>query len=90
METSIPSNVFPLRPLESFQVILSPAALRLFQEDIGRDLEIFVLETCEPKGSGAEMVPPPLCLSSGKYFVCRIRTCHVGRWCMPGVCAASP
>ena len=61
METSIPSNVFPLRPLESFQVILSPAALRLFQEDIGRDLEIFVLETCEPKGSGAEMVPPPLC-----------------------------
>ena len=90
METSIPSNVFPLRPLESFQVILSPAALRLFQEDIGRDLEIFVLETCEPKGSGAEMVPPPLCLSLGKYFVCRIGTCHVGRWCMPGVCDASP
>ena len=44
METSIPSNVFPLRPLESFQVILSPASLRLFPEDIGRDLEIFVLE----------------------------------------------
>ena len=38
METSIQSNVLPLRPLESFQVVLSPTALRRFQEDIGRDL----------------------------------------------------
>ena len=37
METSIQSNVFPLRPLESFQDIPSPAALRLFLEDIGQD-----------------------------------------------------
>ena len=37
------------------------------QEDIGRELEIFVLETCEPEGSGAEMVPLPLFLI-GKIF----------------------
>ena len=36
------------------------------------------------------MVPPPLCFSAGKYFESRIRTCHVGRWCVPGVCAATP
>ena len=68
METSIQSNVFPLRPLEPFQVIPSTAALQLFQEDIGRTVEIFVLETFEPGRSGAEIVPPPLCFSSGKYF----------------------
>ena len=36
METSIQSNVFPLRPLGSFQFIPSPAAFQLFLEDIGR------------------------------------------------------
>ena len=68
METSIQSNVFPLRLLEPFQVIPSTAALQLFQEDIGRNVEIFVLETFEPGRSGAEMVPSPPCFSSGKYF----------------------
>ena len=66
METSIQSNVFSLRPLESFQVIPSPTASTL-QEGIGRELEIFVLEACEPEGSRAEMVPPPLFLI-GKIF----------------------
>ena len=37
METSIQSNVFPLRLLGSFQVIPSPAALQFFLEDVGRD-----------------------------------------------------
>ena len=68
METPIQSNVFPLRPLGSFQVIHSPAALQLHLRTRGRMLEIFVLETCEPEGSGAEMVPTPRCFSSGKYL----------------------
>ena len=39
METSIPSNVFPLRPLESFQVILSPTALQLSRRILGGSLK---------------------------------------------------
>ena len=90
METPIQSNVFPLRALGSFQVIHSLVALQLHLRMRGGIIEIFVLKTCEPEGSGAEMVPPPLCFSSGKYFECRIRTCHVVRWCVSGVCAATP
>ena len=68
METPIQSNVFPLRPLRSFQVIHSPAALQLYVRMRGGILGIFVLETCEPEGSKAEMVPPPLCFSSGNIL----------------------
>ena len=74
------SNVFLVRPLGSFQAIHSPAALQLHLRTRGRILEIFVLETCEPKWSGADMIPPPLCFSSGKCFEFRIKACHIGRW----------
>ena len=90
METSIQSNVFTLRPLGPSQEMLLPPRFSSSWRILGRILEVFVLETCEPEGSGAEMVPPPLYFSTEKYFECRIRTCHVVRWCVPGVCAASP
>ena len=68
METPIQSNVLTLRSLRSFQVIHSPAALQLHLRIRGGILGTFLLETCEPEGSKAEMVPPPLCFSSGNIL----------------------
>ena len=50
METSIQSKFFPLRPLGSFQVIFSVAALHLHLRTRGRILEIFVLELANLRG----------------------------------------
>ena len=68
MKTPIQSNVFTLRPLRSFQVIHSLAALQLYLRIRGGILGTFALETCEPEASKAEMVPPPLCFSSGNIL----------------------
>ena len=89
IETPIQSNVFPLRPLGSFQVIHSLAALQLHLRMRGGILGTFVLKSCEPEGSRTKMVPPPLYFSSENILnVESERVMLTGG--VPGVCAASP